>query len=201
MLATSYGPSRDRIVHNAISYTMYASRCFCRGRRPGERAYVERRSSELYRYLRKAQRPDGSWFYSSGSQSFIDCFHSCILLKNLIKTNNTVALDRCMDIVYAGYKYLHSCMLDTQHFLFKRFSVKNKPSLIQFDLYDNAEMLNLALMLGDRHVADKLLASINRHFRAGPDIYSQIDLFGARRSKNTLRWAVMPFLYALSQTL
>ena len=196
VLATSYGPSRDRIVHNAISYTMYAYSLLA-----GRRAYAEARIRKLYRYLRKAQRPDGSWFYSSDSQSFIDCFHSCILLKNLIKTNRTVPLDGCMDVVYAGYKYLHSCMLDTRHFLFKRFSVQNKPSLIKFDLYDNAEMLNLALMLEDRHVADKLRASIDRHFRAGPDIYSQIDLFGVRRSRNTLRWAVMPYLYALSQTL
>jgi hypothetical protein len=92
-------------------------------------------------------------------------------------------------------------MLDTRHFLFKRFSVKNKPSIVKFDLYDNAEMLNLALLLGDRCVADKLIASIDRNFRAGTDIYSQIDLFGVRRSRNTLRWAVMPYLYALSQTV
>ncbi len=191
-LATSYGPSRDRIVHNAVSYTMYAYALLL----PDG---VEAKIRKLYRYLRNAQRPDGSWFYAAGAGSFIDCFHSCILLKNLVKTNRIVPLAGCMDVVYAGYKYLHSHMLDTRRFLFKRFSVRNKPSLIRYDLYDNAEMLNLALLLGDRHVADKLLASIDRHFRAGQDIYSQIDLFGARRSKNTLRWAVMPYLYALSQ--
>ena len=198
-LATSYGPTRDRIVHNAISYTLYAYSLLLPSVPAARRGHVEAKIKKLYRYLRKAQRPDGSWFYSAGGRSFIDCFHSCILLKNLLKTNRAVPLEGCTDVVYAGYKYLHSRMLDTRHFLFKRFSVTNKPSLVKFDLYDNAEVLNLALLLGDRRVADKLLASVIRHFCSGTDIYSQIDLFGARRSKNTLRWAVMPFLYALSQ--
>ncbi len=201
VLATSYGPSRDRIVHNAVSYTMYAYSLLLPSVPQPRRACVEAKIGKLYRYLRKAQLPDGSWFYAAGGGSFIDCFHSCILLKNLVKTNRILPLDGCMDVVYAGYKYLHSHMLDARRFLFRRFSVKNKPSIIRYDLYDNAEMLNLALLLDDRRLADKLLASINRHFRAGLDIYSQIGVFGVRRSRNTLRWAVMPFLYALSQTV
>ena len=72
---------------------------------------------------------------------------------------------------------------------------------MRFDLYDNAEALNLVLRMGDLDFADRLLSSILRRFADGPAIYSQIDVLGIRRNKNTLRWAVMPLLYAMSQRI
>jgi hypothetical protein len=77
--------------------------------------------------------------------------------------------------------------------------MKNKPSLVRFDLYDNAEMLNLAIMFSDYHLADQLANAIDRYFCNGHDVYSEIDFLGIRRNKNTLRWAVLPYVYALSQ--
>jgi len=123
------------------------------------------------------------------------------VLKNLTKTDRIVGLDDSVVTVAAGYRYLQQSFLDERRFLFKRFSVKNKPGLIRFDLYDNAEVLNLALLLGDVRLAQTLLTSILRHFCNGLDVYSQIDFVGCRRNKNTLRWAVMPLLYAASQML
>ena len=59
-----------------------------------------------------------------------------------------------MDVVAAGYDYLKDSFLDQHHLLFKRFSVKNKPGLARFDLYDNAEALNLALLF----ISDTLIS-------------------------------------------
>jgi hypothetical protein len=200
-LATSYGPFRDRTVINAASYTMY-SYAACLPYVPRqEKSRIEARIRKLYTFVSRNQRDDGSWFYSPQAGSFIDCFHSCIVLKNVIKTARIVALDHSMVVVTAGYAYLKDAFLDEHHLLFKRFSVKNKPGLVRFDLYDNAEVLNLALLLGDSGFAHSLLASIRRHFCRGVDVYSQINLMGGLRNKNTLRWAVMPFLHAISQML
>jgi hypothetical protein len=200
-LATSYGPFCDRVVHNAVSYTMYAYSLLLPWAPPQRQTYISARVAKLFRYLQRAQRPDGSWMYSPEGSSFIDCFHSCIVLKNLIKTSGTVALDRCPEVVSRGYEYLKRTLLDQRHFLLRRFAVRNKPGLVKFDLYDNAEMLNLALLLGDTQFAQRLQVSIIRHFCEGLIIYSQIDLLGVRRGRNMLRWAVMPFLYAASQTV
>ena len=200
-LATSYGPFRDRTVINASSYTMYSYAACLPYVPQQEKNRIEARIRKLYSFICRNQRDNGSWFYAPQPGSFIDCFHSCIVLKNLIKTNRIVPLDRAMEVVAAGYDYLKDSFLDQEHLLFKRFSVKNKPGLVRFDLYDNAEVLNLALLLGDRDFAHRLLASIRKHFCKGMDVYSQIDFMGALRNKNTLRWAVMPFLYALSQML
>lgn len=198
-LATSYGPFRDRTVINAVSYTMYSYSLFLPYAVRHQRQRIEEKVRKLYAYIRRKQRVDGSWYYSPHGRSFIDCFHSCIVLKNVIKSDRIVGLDDSAAVVAAGYEYLRKSFLDERHFLFKRFSVRNKPGLVRFDLYDNAEMLNLALLVGDSRLAQSLLASVLQHFCRGLDVYSQIDFIGGRRNKNTLRWAVMPFLYAVSQ--
>jgi hypothetical protein len=53
--------------------------------------------------------------------------------------------------------------------------------------------------MSDKDLVRMLSSSIQRSFCDGQDIYSQIDFLGMRRNKNMLRWAVMPYLYALSQ--
>ncbi|MEO8052979.1 MAG: hypothetical protein ABI833_21435, partial [Acidobacteriota bacterium] len=198
-MATSYGPFRDRIVINALSYTMYSLALALPyvGRPPQPR--TAEKIGKLYRYIQREQRPDGSWFYSPQGRSFIDCFHSCIVLKNVFKTNQLMRLPGAEDLIAAGYAYVKSAFFDEKCRLFRRFSLANKPSIVRFDLYDNAEALNLAVLLGDRDLAVTLLASIRAEFCRGRDVYSQIDQTGTRRNRNTLRWAVLPFLHAASQ--
>lgn len=200
-LATSYGPLRDRIVINAVSYTMFSYALLLEYLPDDKQGAAREKIWKLYSYIRKNQNKDGYWFYSPYGNSFIDCFHSCIILKNLIKTNRLLALPDCSCVVEIGYTYLKDNLYDRKHGLFRRFSIKNKPSIIKFDLYDNAEMLNLAYLVGDWQFASKLALSIQQHFVRGMDVYSQIVEPGILRNKNMLRWAVMPYLYALSQPL
>jgi hypothetical protein len=201
VLATSYGPFKDRTVINAVSYTMYAYSLLLPHAPNYRRFEIQLKIQKLYAYLRRHQRADGSWLYSPHGRSFIDCFHSCIILKNITKTHRLIGLPDAGEIVAAGYEFIKKAFLNEQLFLFKRFALKNKPGLIKFDLYDNAEVLNLSVLLGDATVAMPLVESIVTHFCRGFEVYSQIDCFGARRNKNTLRWAVMPFLYAASSLI
>jgi hypothetical protein len=200
-LATSYGTFRDRTVINAVSYNMYAHCLFLPFARHDERRRIELKARKLYAYIRRHQKNDGSWLYSPYGDSFIDCFHSCIVLKNIVKSAHIVRLEGWEDCVARGYQYLLASFQDPKHFLFKRFAVRNKFGLIRFDLYDNAEMLNLALLMGESRLASQLLESVIRHFCRGMDVFSQIDFLGCLKNRNTLRWAVLPFLYAASQML
>lgn len=198
-LATSYGPMRDRIVNNAISYTAY-SYCLLLPYIPqADRGAVLDKVRRLYAFIRAGQRPDGSWLYSPQGRGFIDCFHSCIVLKNLVKAARYVPLSGCGWVVMRGRQYLKDNFLDQRRGLVKRFSLRHAPSLVKFDLYDNAEMMNLAILTGDRDLAVRLARSIRRWFCRRDAIYSQIDLLGIRRNKGMLRWAVMPYLLALSE--
>jgi hypothetical protein len=198
-LVTSYGARRDRIAYNAISYSMYSYALLLEyiPKERVERTLVKIR--KMYCYIRHHQAKDGSWLYSPEGTSFIDCFHSCFILKNTWKTNSIVSLPRSEEVIRKGYDYLKSRLYDVRTGLFRRFSVRNKPGVVRYDLYDNAEMLNLAILVGDGPLIASLADSIEKTFCAGSDIYSQIDVLGIRRCRNTLRWAVMPYLYALSE--
>ncbi len=198
-IATSYGPTRDRVVTNAVSYAMYSYCMLLPFVSATEKLQVETKIIKLYNFVISQQSEDGSWLYSPEGNSFIDCFHSCIVIKNLIKSSRKFPLPRSEDAIRNGYQYIVKNLYDPARGLFKRFSRKNKPSLVKFDLYDNAEMLNLSMLMGDRALTQSLSEAIRRTFHDGSDIYSQIDIFGKKQNKNMLRWAVMPYIYALSQ--
>jgi hypothetical protein len=198
-LITSYGPSADRIVTNAVSYAMFSYCLLLPYVSPSDKSYVESKIIRLYNFVVSQQRSDGSWLYSPQGNSFIDCFHSCIVLKNIIKSHKIFELPGADTVIAKGYEYLIENLRDKSSGLFRRFTKKNKPSLVRFDLYDNAEMLNLSYLMGDSAVTKSLQVAIRQEFHQGSDIYSQTDIFGIKQNKNMLRWAVMPYLYALTQ--
>lgn len=197
-LATSYGTTKDRVVINAVSYTLYSYALLREYVDNGSRMTIDDKIARLYQFVKDQQRTDGSWLYSLEDKSFIDCFHTCFVLKNIIKTDRLVGLDGAKQLVDRGYQFLKENFVDNRCGLFRRFSLQNKPSLVKFDLYDNAEMLNLGILMNDQELVVRLSQAISQAFCRGTDVYSQIDRFGRRYNKNMLRWAVMPYLYALS---
>jgi len=197
-LVTSYSTIRDRRVINAVSYVMYSYCLLLPYLDDLARQQAKQRIDKLFAYVLMHQGKDGSWPYSPDGNSFIDCFHSCIVLKNLIKTDKIFPLVERRKCIELGYNYVKCSFYVESQGLFKRFSVSNKPSIVHFDLYDNAEMLNLAVMMGDSELTKTLAATIETAFESRGHIYSQIDTFGWRHNADMLRWAVMPYLYALA---
>ncbi len=197
ILITSYGPFKDRVVTNAVSYTMFAYSIFYNY--IDDTNYIQSKINKMYNFINSVQRDDGSWLYSPYDEnSFIDCFHSAFILKNIIKTSKNIKINILDEKIVLGYNYIKLHFYSENDGLFKRFSLSNKPSLIKFDLYDNAEMLYLAKLMNDSNMVEKLENIIGKFYGKNSDIYSIIDLFGAKKNKNTLRWAVMPYLLAKS---
>ncbi|EKB51329.1 hypothetical protein [Cecembia lonarensis] len=200
-MGISYGPLKDRVVNNAVSYTILAYSIFLTYF-PEKEDYIKNKIQKFFNFLKKHQLEDGAWFYAPlEANSFIDCFHSCIILKNLFKVRNM--LDEKMDdwnaIIEKGYNYVLSNFYNENVGLFRRFSKTNKLSIVNFDLYDNAEVLALAKLLKDRDTIKKLEPKIKEVFsKNNQEIYSSKNIFGKLINKNTLRWAVMPYLYAQS---
>lgn len=196
-MATSYGPSNDRIVTNSASYTMYSYAIL--SKYINNKEEINSKINKLYKFISKHQNEDGSWLYEPlSNNSFVDCFHSCFVLKNIIKTNTIISLEQSDNLIYKGIAYLKNNFFDSETGLYKRFSLSNKPSFIKWDLYDNAEMLNVLNLTNDIKSARSLNASIEKHFISRSRIYSQINYFNKKRKKDTLRWAVMPYIYALT---
>jgi len=202
-LAVSYSPKTEsRIVVNANSYAMF---CYALlyGRNQNLNNHIGDSVMRLYHFLASTQHEDGSWHYfaDDADGNFIDCFHSCIVLKNIYKVNQIIPLPDSHQVIEKGYAYLKKYFWNDTKKLFKRFSITDRMSLVKFDLYDNAEMLNLAIILKDDGLAGILNDSIGRNFVAGTDIYSHIIFPNLKINRNTLRWATYPYLYALSKTI
>lgn len=197
-LATSYGPFRDRIITNAVSYTLYSYALFL-DYLPEHENFIKRKIEKLYNFIKGKQQSDGSWLYAPNDKnSFIDCFHSCFIVKNLFKTSEIIELEGVGEVIESGYRYIKTEFYDRRSGLFKRFTLKNKPSLIRYDLYDNAEVLNLAILMKDDGLAESLHNAIERYFTKDGATYSAVDILGIKRNKNSLRWALLPYIYALS---
>lgn len=196
-LIVSYGVEKDRIVTNSNSYVMYMYALLL-DFYPEKHEYIQDKIRKLYNFLVSVQQADGSWIYSPyDEKSFIDCFHSAFVLKNIIKTSRILPFANSEEIVFKGYRYIMDNFLDQEKMLFRRFSQSNKISLVKFDLYDNAEMLYLSKLIGDHQTTEQLEEKI-KIFHSDNDIYSMIDFLGMKKNKNTLRWAVMPYLLAKS---
>jgi len=197
-LIMSYGAEKDRIVVNSNSYIMYMYALLI----PffeNEQDYIKNKIRRIYSFVSRVQGSDGSWVYAPfDSKSFIDCFHSAFVIKNIIKTSNRINLENSDKAVQKGIDYIYSNFFDQDIKLFKRFSKNNKISLTKFDLYDNAEMLLLAKLRSDEKMTALINNSIKKNFLEEGGIYSMLDLFGFKKNKNTLRWAVMPYLLAAS---
>ena len=195
ILITSYGPSRDRIVTNAISYTMFAYSIFYKVLE--DKDYIELKIKKMLNFISSVQKKDGSWSYAPfDDKSFIDCFHTAFVIKNIIKTSKNLNFKFESKAVDRGYSYIKNNFFNNEHQLFKRFSISNKFSLTSFDLYDNAEMLLLAKLMDDNEMIGIIDSAIKKSFITKKGVYSVLDITGVKRNKNTLRWAVMPYILA-----
>ncbi|OFY71004.1 MAG: hypothetical protein A3G23_12890 [Bacteroidetes bacterium RIFCSPLOWO2_12_FULL_37_12] len=202
-LALSYAPVKEnRIVINANSYAMYCYALLL-PYFPDKQAYIKEKILRLYNFIVNFQQTDGSWYYYADTLSgnFIDCFHSCFILKNIFKAQLLFPLNQADTIIQKGYNYVKNNFYDNKTKLARRFSISDKPSMVKYDLYDNAELLNVALLLKDHPLVHSLSSTIQNYFIINNDIYSIIDIFGIKRNKNTLRWAVLPYLYVLTMKL
>jgi hypothetical protein len=194
----SYAPIRDRRVVNVVSYVLISFVRLLPYLEAEERARARLKIGKLFRYIELQQRADGSWLYSPEGKPFIDCFHSCIVVRNVLKAHRSFGLPGAEAVVRRGYDYITQNFRDRATGLFRRFALENKPSLGHFDLYDNAEVIHMARLMDDLSLADSVQRAVETHFVRGSNVYSQLDRFGRLHNRNTLRWAVMPYLYAIS---
>lgn len=201
-LALSYGPRNEgRIVINANAYAvmMYS---LLANKLDNQKKYLMLKANRIFNFIKRRQNEDGSWYYYDDKKNgnFIDCFHSCFVLKNIIKYGKYAEVN-VEEIVNKGIDYILNNLLDIERLLVQRFSVAANPSLVKFDLYDQAELLNVLCLSGRIDYAKKIHQSIwtNFYIPSKNTFGSQIDIFGRLNTMEYLRWAVMPAIYTLSE--
>ncbi len=201
-LALSYAPVEEpRIVVNANAYAAHAYSLHGKYGKDENRAIAREKAKRLANWVVSQQEDNGSWYYYADEEAgnFIDGFHSCFVLKNLIKAGEQQAeiKDLCQSVIESGCRYLESEFLCPEKKLLKRFSVRDIKDPFVWDIYDQAEYIGLLALLGRAEEASSLYKTTYETFYKNGHWYARQDFFGRLWGKDFLRWGIYPLFHSL----
>ncbi len=199
-LALSYAPiDESRIVVNANAYAAFAYALHATHGKSEIRDIARQKALQLARWVIAQQQGDGSWFYYADNDvgNFIDGFHSCFVVKNLLKVSNFLpeAKPVLSNAIARGWQFIRENLYDGDANLCRRFTRRSHTDPYKWDLYDQAEYLGLLIDFDFLDEAQKFAEHVERMFCRKNDWYCRIDMLGRRWGKNFKRWGIAPFLY------
>jgi hypothetical protein len=199
----SYSPFDSRQVVNANAYR--GALLLDAGRRFNRLDWIDEGERNIG-FVLECQRDDGSWPYAvDGLDQFVDNFHTCFVLKNLVKSRRLGVRQDVLDALVRGYGYYKRALLD-EHLQPVPFAVGRRVSLHKRDLYDYAEGIVLALEMRELDqdalvVLASLTGALVRHWRL-PDGHFVTRTTGFGRNKVPYhRWAQSQAFHALVHVL
>jgi hypothetical protein len=102
------------------------------------------------RFVLDAQNQDGSWYYAmDGRRAFIDHFHTCFVLKALMKIEGLTGTGACDAALDAGLRYYLTNLFDDEG-LPRPFAKAPRFTFYTRELYDYAEAINLLTLARPR---------------------------------------------------
>lgn len=146
--ASAYTPADGRRVVNASAYRSWL--LASAGVRFSREDWIEKAISYAA-FVLDVQQSDGSWLYAvDGKDAFVDNFHTCFVIKNLVKTAWKLP-DRpesrdLLQAVSRGYGFYKRRLLDDGGQPVP-FAKTQRLSLVRRELYDYAESINLATLM------------------------------------------------------
>jgi hypothetical protein len=114
------------------------------------------------RFVLDSQNADGSWPYAvDGRRNFIDHFHTCFVLKALLKIEQLTGRSDFGSAVESGLKYYVECLFDDDG-IPRPFAKAPRLIVYKRELYDYAEGINLASLACGRSpaLADRLTTTV-----------------------------------------
>lgn len=199
-IALSYAPLNEpRIVINANAYAAYAYSLHAIYGRETVREIARDKALRLAKWVVSQQNENGSWFYYAdrGPGNFIDGFHSCFVVKNLLKVKKLLPEIAPIvdDPVACGWAFIRQHLFDARAGLCRRFVQRSHRDPFKWDLYDQAEYLGLLVDFCLLDEAGLFSEQVEQRFRKGEHWYCRIDIFGRRWGRDFLRWGIAPFQY------
>lgn len=198
--AFSYAPvDEPRIVVNANAYAAFAYSLHAKYGKSEHHKIAKEKINKIICWVASQQNDDGSWFYYADKEpgNFVDCFHSCFVVKNLLKVAriNPQLSSQIHLLAQKGWAYIRNELYDSSVGLCRRFAVRAQKDPFRWDMYDQAEYLGLLLDFGLVDEATEFADRVERRFRKGDHWYCRIDIFGRRWGKDYQRWGIVPFWY------
>lgn len=145
----SYNPEPDCpcLVVNASAYRAFL---LTRAAQDFSEPRYDNAANRNLNYVLESQSADGSWRYATdGGRDFIDHFHTCFVLKALVKIEALTGNKGCTKAIEKGVAYYLKNLFDDQG-LPKPFSRRPRLTVYKNELYDYAECINLAVLLRGR---------------------------------------------------
>lgn len=199
-LALSYAPVHEpRKVVNANSYAALAYALHSVHGQERVRDLAADYAERLVNWILDQQQPEGNWFYYADNApgNFIDGFHSCFIVKNLLKTQKLLPhlVAKTQPAINKGWEYIRKNIYDSKHNLCQRYSQRSHRDPFRWDLYDQAEYLGLLVDFALYDEAREFISNVELRFFKDGHWYCRIDILGRRWGKDFLRWGVAPYLY------
>jgi len=203
-LALSYAPiDEPRIVINANSYAAHAYAMHAVFGKSSHKKVARKKTEKLLRWINAQQQKEGSWNYYADDHAgnFIDCFHSCFVVKNLHEVQTLIPdlVSLTSSSIHNGWKFIQCKLYDEKNELCRRFIKKHINDPYKWDLYDQAEYLGLLVRFNEIEQARQVETQIIKRFTKGEDWYCRIDIFNRQWGKNFQRWGLVPFKLAQDQ--
>jgi hypothetical protein len=143
----TYTPVDGEGVVNASSYR--AGLLSLAYREFNDSRYLEAAEQNV-NFVLSAQKPDGSWPYAvDGVRDFVDHFHTCFVLKGLVKFESVTGHEATAEGIERGVAYYLANLFDAEG-LPRPFSKAPRLTVYKRELYDCAECLNLGSLLAGR---------------------------------------------------
>ncbi len=198
--AAGYTPTLRSHVVNASAYRAFLlAAAGCRFER---REWTQAAERNLL-FVLATQREDGSWPYATtAGDTFVDNFHTCLVLKNLFKLWRVIGRADVLAAVSRGYAFYRRHLLDEQLQPIP-FAVKPRLTLYRRDVYDYAEGINLAVLLRDvapeaSTVLAALVSSVVRDWALPDGHFATRRLVAGRNTVPYHRWAQSQLFHALA---
>ncbi|MGE0704976.1 MAG: hypothetical protein AB7F99_17470 [Vicinamibacterales bacterium] len=101
-------------------------------------------------FVLAAQRPEGSWPYATDQRRpFVDHFHTCFVLKALVKIVQLTPRADCQQAIDRGLRYYADQLFDAEG-LPRPFAKRPRLIVYRRELYDYAEAINLLTLVRGR---------------------------------------------------
>jgi hypothetical protein len=203
--AGSYSPNDETQVINASAYRAFV--LFEAWRRFQVDEYRDMAHGNL-KFILDSQREDGSWLYAleSPAEGFIDHFHTCFVLKNLLKINRVVGSVAVVRAIEKGWAFYRRALFhndDTP----KSFAVEPRTQLTRVEVYNFAEAITLGTLLKASipeafALARRLTQKAIREYQlADGHFVTRTFRGGLRHTTPFLRWPQAQMFLALTNML
>lgn len=134
-------------VINASAYRSFL--LMSAAQRFSQPSYKDKAERNIH-FLLQSQNPNGSWYYAMDSErDFVDHFHTCFVLKALVKIEKITGHAGCRAAIEKGVAY-YTDHLVTEEMLPKPFAKRPRLTVYRHELYDYAECINLGTLLQGR---------------------------------------------------